>query len=104
CHIDVVDRWGNIVAVTPSGGWLQSSPTIPELGFCLGTRLQMMWLEPGAPSSLRPGARPRTTLTPTLVLRDGQTFEALGSPGGDQQEQWQLLYLLRRIVGGYEPQ
>ncbi|PYY38094.1 transferase [Curtobacterium sp. MCJR17_055] len=104
CHIDVVDRWGNIVSATPSGGWLQSSPTIPELGFCLGTRLQMTWLEEGTASTLRPGERPRTTLTPTLVLRDGVPVAALGSPGGDQQDQWQLLFLLRWIVGGYTPQ
>ncbi|WP_417233742.1 gamma-glutamyltransferase family protein [Arthrobacter sp.] len=104
CHLDVVDRWGNMVSATPSGGWLQSSPTIPALGFCLGTRLQMTWLEAGGPSTLAPGKRPRTTLTPTLVLRDGQAICALGSPGGDQQDQWQLLYLLRTIVGGYTPQ
>ena len=104
CHIDVVDRWGNMVSATPSGGWLQSSPAIPELGFCLGTRLQMTWLEPGTPSTLTPGKRPRTTLTPTLVLRDGRAVTALGSPGGDQQDQWQLPYLLRTIVGGYSPQ
>lgn len=103
-HIDVVDRWGNMISATPSGGWLQSSPTIPELGFCLGTRLQMTWLEEGSPSSLMPGRRPRTTLTPTLVLREGRPITALGSPGGDQQDQWQLLYLLRTIVGGYSPQ
>ncbi len=104
CHIDVVDQWGNMVSATPSGGWLQSSPAIPELGFCLGSRLQMTWLEEGAPSTLTPGKRPRTTLTPTLVLKDGKAVTALGSPGGDQQDQWQLLYLLRTIVGGYEPQ
>ncbi|AZS37208.1 Putative gamma-glutamyltransferase YwrD [Microbacterium lemovicicum] len=104
CHIDVIDRWGNIISATPSGGWLQSSPAIPALGFCLGTRLQMTWLEPGHPSSLVPGRRPRTTLTPTLVLRDGRPEFALGSPGGDQQEQWQLLALLRMTVGGYSPQ
>lgn len=104
CHIDVVDQWGNMVSATPSGGWLQSSPAVPGLGFCLGTRLQMTWLEDGAPSTLTPGKRPRTTLTPTLVLRSGQAVAALGSPGGDQQDQWQLLYLLRTIVGGYEPQ
>src|SRR5690606_16825230 len=102
--LDVVDRWGNIISVTPSGGWLQSSPTIPELGFSLGTRLQMTWLTPGAPSSLVPGRRPRTTLTPTLLLRDGRAIGTLGSPGGDQQDQWQLPYLLRTIVGGYTPQ
>ncbi|TWX37158.1 transferase [Frigoribacterium sp. ACAM 257] len=104
CHIDVVDRWGNVVSATPSGGWLQSSPTIPELGFCLGSRLQMSWLEEGTASTLEPGRRPRTTLTPTLVLRDGRPLVALGSPGGDQQDQWQLLYLLRTIVGGWTPQ
>jgi gamma-glutamyltranspeptidase/glutathione hydrolase len=104
CHIDVVDRWGNIVAITPSGGWLQSSPTIPELGFCLGTRLQMMWLDPASPGALRPGARPRTTLTPTLVLRDGRAIMGLGTPGGDQQEQWQLPALVRMLAGGYTAQ
>ena len=104
CHVDVVDQWGNMVSATPSGGWLQSSPTIPELGFCLGSRLQMTWLEEGAPSTLAAGKRPRTTLTPTLVLKDGKPVTALGSPGGDQQDQWQLLYLLRTLVGGYSPQ
>ncbi len=104
CHLDVVDRFGNLVALTPSGGWLQSSPHIPELGFCLGTRLQMTWLDPAAPSALRPGHRPRSTLSPTLVLRDGQPMMALGTPGGDQQEQWQLVFLLRVLAGGYTPQ
>ncbi len=55
CHLDVTDRWGNIVSATPSGGWLQSSPAIPELGFCLGSRLQMAWLTEGLPASLAPG-------------------------------------------------
>jgi gamma-glutamyltranspeptidase/glutathione hydrolase len=104
CHIDIADRWGNLVSITPSGGWLQSSPHIPELGFCLGSRLQMTWLEDGLPSSLRPGKRPRTTLSPTLVLRDGIPYLAMGTPGGDQQDQWQLPFLLRHIVGGYELQ
>ncbi|WP_349826617.1 gamma-glutamyltransferase family protein [Brevibacterium litoralis] len=104
CHIDVVDRWGNMVSATPSGGWLQSSPTIPGLGFCLGTRLQMNWLDKDSPSHLEPGNRPRTTLTPTLVLKDGQPVMAIGTPGGDQQDQWQLVALLRILVGGYEPQ
>lgn len=100
CHVDVVDRWGNMVSATPSGGWLQSSPTIPELGFCLGSRMQMFWLEEGLPSSLAPGRRPRTTLTPTLVLREGRPVMACGSPGGDQQEQWQLVFLLSHLVQG----
>jgi gamma-glutamyltranspeptidase/glutathione hydrolase len=104
CHVDVVDQWGNMISATPSGGWLQSSPTVPGLGFCLGTRLQMAWLEPGLPSSLEPGRRPRTTLSPTLVLRDGVPVLACGSPGGDQQDQWQLLFLLRHLVHGAELQ
>lgn len=96
-HLDVIDRFGNIVSATPSGGWLQSSPAIPELGFALNTRMQMFWLAPGSPSSLAPGKRPRTTLTPTLALHEGRPALACGSPGGDQQDQWQLLLLLRRI-------
>jgi gamma-glutamyltranspeptidase / glutathione hydrolase len=104
CHVDVIDRWGNVISATPSGGWLQSSPTIPELGFCLGSRLQMFWLEEGLASSLAPGLRPRTTLTPTLVLRDGHPVLACGSPGGDQQDQWQLLFLLRHLGDGMDLQ
>jgi gamma-glutamyltranspeptidase / glutathione hydrolase len=90
CHVDVADRFGNMVACTPSGGWLHSSPVIPELGFCLGTRGQMLWLTEGLPSSLEPGKRPRTTLTPSLALRDGRPWLAFGTPGGDQQDQWSL--------------
>ncbi|RZT17046.1 gamma-glutamyltranspeptidase/glutathione hydrolase [Kribbella sp. VKM Ac-2569] len=104
CHVDVIDRWGNMISATPSGGWLQSSPTIPELGFCLGSRAQMFWLEQGLPASLAPGKRPRTTLTPTLVLRDGEPVMACGSPGGDQQDQWQLLFLLRHLGAGLDLQ
>jgi gamma-glutamyltranspeptidase / glutathione hydrolase len=103
-HVDVVDRWGNMISATPSGGWLQSSPTIPELGFCLGSRLQMTWLEEGLASSLTPGRRPRTTLSPTLVLREGVPVLACGTPGGDQQDQWQLLFLLRHLGAGFELQ
>ena len=103
-HLDVADRFGNLISATPSGGWLQSNPTIPALGFCLGTRLQMTWLDPASPSALTPGRRPRTTLSPTMVLERGVPVAALGTPGGDQQDQWQLLYLLRTLVGGYAPQ
>ncbi|WP_046733818.1 gamma-glutamyltransferase family protein [Streptomyces humi] len=94
CHLDVVDRWGNMVAATPSGGWLQSNPVVPELGFPLGTRLQMAWLEEGLHNSLTPGRRPRTTLTPSIALRDGHPVLAFGTPGGDQQDQWQLHFFL----------
>lgn len=100
-HIDVIDRWGNMVAATPSGGWLQSSPTIPSLGFCLNTRAQMFALKPGLANSLDPGKRPRTTLTPTLAYnqKTGQSL-AFGTPGGDQQEQWQLALFLRLVHYG----
>jgi gamma-glutamyltranspeptidase/glutathione hydrolase len=100
CHLDVADRHGNLVSATPSGGWLQSSPVIPELGFCLGTRAQMFWLEPGLPASLRPGSRPRTTLSPSLALRDGRPWMAFGTPGGDQQDQWSLNFFLSVVHGG----
>jgi gamma-glutamyltranspeptidase/glutathione hydrolase len=99
-HIDVIDRWGNMIAATPSGGWLQSSPVIPELGFPLNSRAQMFWLEEGLPASLAPGKRPRTTLTPSLAFENGEPRLAFGTPGGDQQEQWQLGLFLRRVHHG----
>lgn len=99
-HVDSVDREGNMVSAMPSGGWLQSSPVIPELGFMLNSRAQMFWLEPGLPASLAPGKRPRTTLTPSLVMRDGRPYMAFGSPGGDQQEQWSLMLFLRHVHFG----
>ncbi|HEY2698459.1 MAG TPA: gamma-glutamyltransferase [Pseudonocardiaceae bacterium] len=99
-HVDVVDAAGNIISATPSGGWLQSSPAMPDLGFCLGTRAQMFWLEPGLPNSLAPGKRPRTTLSPTLALREGVPALAFGTPGGDQQDQWQLCFWLAHTAGG----
>jgi gamma-glutamyltranspeptidase/glutathione hydrolase len=99
-HFDIVDEAGNMVSATPSGGWLQSSPVIPELGFCLGTRAQMFWLEEGHPAALAPGKRPRTTLTPTLALRDGAPYLACGTPGGDQQDQWITQLFLRHVHAG----
>lgn len=100
CHVDVVDRWGNMVSATPSGGWLQSSPVIPSLGACLGTRLQTFWLTEGLPNSLVPGKRPRTTLTPSMAFRGGRPYLAFGTPGGDQQDQWSLLVFLRHVHHG----
>jgi len=96
-HFDIIDQAGNMVSATPSGGWLHSSPVIPELGFCLGTRGQMFWLEEGHPASLAPGKRPRTTLSPTLALRDGEPYLAWGSPGGDGQDQWITQLFLRHV-------
>ena len=100
CHLDVADRFGNLVSATPSGGWLQSSPVIPGLGFCLGTRAQMFTLTPGLASTLAPGRRPRTTLSPGLALRDGEPYLAFGTPGGDQQDQWALAFFLNHVHFG----
>jgi len=100
CHLDVADRFGNMVSATPSGGWLQSSPVVPGLGFCLGTRAQMFTLTPGLPATLAPGKRPRTTLTPSLALKDREPYLAFGTPGGDQQDQWSLLFFLNHVQFG----
>ena len=96
-HLDVVDAAGNMISATPSGGWLQGSPVVPGLGFPISTRGQMCWLEDGHPTTLRPGTRPRITLSPTLVTRDGEPYLAIGTPGGDQQEQWMLAVFLRLV-------
>lgn len=96
-HIDVIDRWGNAVSATPSGGWLKSNPVVPGLGAPLNTRAQMFWLDDGLPTSLAPGRRPRTTLSPSMALRPDGARLAFGTPGGDQQDQWQLVFLLRLI-------
>jgi gamma-glutamyltranspeptidase/glutathione hydrolase len=98
CHLDVVDRHGNFVSATPSGGWLYSSPVVPGLGFPLGTRAQTFWLEEGLPNSLEPRKRPRTTLSPSLALREGEPYLAFGTPGGDQQDQWSLAFFLEHVV------
>ncbi|MYI82447.1 MAG: gamma-glutamyltransferase family protein, partial [Chloroflexi bacterium] len=101
-HCDAVDRWGNLASCTPSGGWLQSSPTVPQLGFPVGTRGQMFVLDPAHPNALAPGKRPRTTLTPSLAqLPDGRRI-AFGTPGGDQQDQWSLHFLLNLVDFGFE--
>ena len=96
-HFDIIDTAGNMISATPSGGWLQSSPVIPEIGFCLGSRAQMFWLEENHPAALAPGKRPRTTLSPTMALRDGEPYLAWGSPGGDQQDQWIAQFFLRHV-------
>jgi gamma-glutamyltranspeptidase/glutathione hydrolase len=96
-HFDIIDTAGNMVSSTPSGGWLQSSPVIPELGFGLGTRAQMFWLDEKHPAALVPGKRPRTTLSPTLALRDGEPYLVWGAPGGDQQDQWIAQFFLRHV-------
>jgi gamma-glutamyltranspeptidase/glutathione hydrolase len=100
CHLDVVDQWGNMVSATPSGGWLSSSPVVPGLGFPLGTRGQMFWLDDKAPNRLEPGKRPRTTLTPSFAHRDGEAYMPFGTPGGDQQDQWQVMFFLHHVHHG----
>ncbi len=100
CHIDVIDKDGNMVSATPSGGWLQSSPAIPMLGCCLGTRAQMFWLKEGLPGSLAPGKRPRTTLSPSFALREGEAYMPFGTPGGDGQDQWTVIFFLRHTLHG----
>jgi gamma-glutamyltranspeptidase/glutathione hydrolase len=103
-HVAVVDRDGNMAACTPSGGWLQSSPVIDGLGFCLGTRAQMLNLDPSHPNRLQGGKRPRTTLSPTLAMSGGEPRLAFGTPGGDQQDQWSLEFFLAHAVFGLDLQ
>lgn len=100
CHIDVIDRNGNMVSATPSGGWLSSSPAVPALGFAISTRLQMTWMDTGLPNTVTPKVRPCTTLSPSLALRDGEPYMVFGTPGGDQQDQWSPAFFLRHIVHG----
>jgi gamma-glutamyltranspeptidase / glutathione hydrolase len=97
CHISIVDRFGNLVSATPSGGWLWGSPAIPELGFCLNVRCEMFRLEEGLASSLRPGSRPRTTLAPCVVFENARPRLAFGAKGADYAEQWQLQFAYRYL-------
>jgi gamma-glutamyltranspeptidase/glutathione hydrolase len=103
-HCDAIDQWGNMVAATPSGGWIPSSPVIAGLGFCLGTRGQMFYLNPNRPNALQPRKRPRTTLTPSLAMKDGQPYMVFGTPGGDQQDQWTLQFFLNVVDFGMDLQ
>ncbi len=100
CQLDVADRFGNVVAATPSGGWLDGSPCIPGLGFSISTRAQMCWLDSSSPSAFIGGRRPRTTLSPTIVIKDDGEVMAFGTPGGDQQDQWTLTFFLRYMHQG----
>jgi gamma-glutamyltranspeptidase / glutathione hydrolase len=104
CHIDIIDRHSNVVSVTPSGGFLHQSPSIPGLGMCLNTRAQVFLLEEGLPSSLGPGRRPRTSLSPTLTFKNGDAILAFGSPGADNQDQWLVQFFLHHVQHGFDLQ
>lgn len=99
-QLDIIDSWGNMISATPSGGWITSSPLIPGLGFPMGTRGQMFHLNPDHVERLEPGKRPSTTLSPSLVKRDGAPYMAFGTPGGDQQDQWTLQLFLNHVDFG----
>jgi len=99
-HLDVADSQGNMVSVTPSGGWFWASPIIEGLGFPLGTRGQMFSLDESHPNCIAPHKRPRTTLSPTLVTQRGFPYMAFGTPGGDQQDQWTLQFFLNFVDFG----
>lgn len=98
-HVDVMDREGYTAAFTPSGAYLMGSEVVPALGFPLGVRLANCQLEPPHhPNIVAPFKRPRTTISPSLAMRDGKPWLAFGSMGGDQQDQWQLQMFLNRVV------
>ena len=99
-HTCAIDVHGNMMAATCSGGWIPSSPVVPGLGFPMGTRGQMFYLDPHHASALAPRKRPRTTLTPSLVLKDGKPWLVFGTPGGDQQDQWTLQFFLNYVDFG----
>ncbi len=99
-HVTAADGAGNMIAITPSGGWIPSSPVIDALGFPLGTRLQTFYLDERHPNALVPRKRPRTTLTPSLATRGGDPYLAFGTPGGDQQDQWTLQFFLNVVDFG----
>ena len=103
-HLDVVDAEGNMVSATPSGGWIEASPVIRGLGFCLGTRAQMFYLNPARSNALAPRKRPRATLTPSLVTKNGKPLLVFGTPGGDRQDQWTLQFFLNWLEFGMDLQ
>ncbi len=101
--VNVVDRWGNVFSATPSGAWLPSV-IAGDTGIPLSSRLQSFVTTPGHSNVLEPGKRPRVTLSPTIVLKDGKPFLAMSTPGGDNQDQALLQVLLNIIEFGMSPQ
>jgi len=100
----VGDAAGNVFSATPSGGWFRHSPILKGLGFVLSTRGQAFTLDPKRANSLAPHKRPRTTLTPSLALKEGKPYLAWGTPGGDAQDQINLQVLLNVIEFGMDIQ
>jgi len=86
-HIAIIDRDGNIFDSTPSGGWIGGAVILGDTGIGMSVRGEQFWLDKTRAAQLRPRARPRYTLTPSIVLRGGEPFMAIGSPGGDNQDQ-----------------
>ena len=101
--VNVVDKDGNLFSATPSGAWLPAV-VAGDTGVLMGQRLQSALTDPNSPNVVAPGKRPRITLTPTLVLKDGQPFMVLSTPGGDNQDQALLQVLLNIIEFGMNPQ
>jgi len=99
-HLEAVDSYGNMISATPSGAWIRTSPIIPGLGFCMGTRAQMLHLDPDHVEKLEPGKKPSTTLTPSLVTDDSSPYMTFGTPGGDRQDQWTLQFFLNYVDFG----
>ena len=103
-HISVIDREGNMVAATPSGGSFSKSVFFPELGCALSTRMEMLNFQDGHPNRLEPGKRPRTTLINYIVSKDGVPVMTVGCPGGDHQAQANLQLILNSLLWGMNPQ
>jgi gamma-glutamyltranspeptidase/glutathione hydrolase len=103
-HLEAVDRFGNMISATPSGAWISTSPIIPGLGFCMNTRGQMFHLDPGHVERLEPGKKPSTTLSPSLVMKEGEPYLTFGTPGADQQDQWTLQFFLNHVDFGMDIQ
>jgi gamma-glutamyltranspeptidase/glutathione hydrolase len=103
-HIAAIDRDGNMIALTPSGGVFRKSAFAPELGCTLSTRSEMFVLADGHPNTLTPGRRPRTTLVSYLICEDGVPTTTIGCPGGDDQAQADLQLVLNVLVFGMNPQ
>ncbi len=103
-HLEAIDGTGNMLSATPSGAWIRTSPLVPGLGFCMGTRGQMLHLDPNHVEKLEPGKKPSTTLTPSLVTKDGEPYMVFGTPGGDAQDQWTLHFFLNHVDFGMNVQ